>query len=79
MTERTASEYVRAEEAARLIGVSERTIWRWSSAKAKEKAKEKAKAGAAAPFPKPIPLSRTVTVFSREEILNFVKARAGAS
>lgn len=71
MTERTVSEYVRAEEAARLIGVSERTIWRWSSAKAK--------AGAAAPFPKPIPLSRTVTVFSREEILNFVKARAGAS
>lgn len=71
MTERTVGEYVRAEEAARLIGVSERTIWRWSSAKAK--------AGAAAPFPKPIPLSRTVTVFSREEILNFVKARAGAS
>lgn len=75
MTERTVGEYVRAEEAARLIGVSERTIWRWSSAKAKEKAK----AGAVAPFPKPIPLSRTVTVFSREEILNFVKARAGAS
>lgn len=71
MTERTANEYVRAKEAARLIGVSERTIWRWSSAKAK--------AGAVAPFPKPIPLSRTVTVFPREEILNFVKARAGAS
>lgn len=71
MTERTVGEYVRAEEAALLIGVSVRTIWRWSSAKAK--------AGAVAPFPKPIPLSRTVTVFSREEILNFVKARAGAS
>ena len=71
MTERTVGEYVRAEEAALLIGVSVRTIWRWSSAKAK--------AGAVAPFPKPIPLSRTVTVFSREEILNFVKARAGAN
>ena len=75
MTERTVGEYVRAEEAALLIGVSVRTIWRWSSAKAKAKAK----AGAVAPFPKPIPLSRTVTVFSREEILNFVKARAGAN
>ena len=29
MTERTVGEYVRAKEAARLIGVSERTIWRW--------------------------------------------------
>lgn len=75
MTERTVGEYVRAEEAARLIGVSERTIWRWSN----PKAKAKAKADTVVPFPKSIHLSRTVTVFSREEILNFVKARAGAS
>lgn len=70
MTERTVGEYVRAKEAALLIGVSVRTIWRWG---------DKAPADTVVPFPKPIPLSRTVTVFSREEILNFVKARAGAS
>lgn len=70
MTERTVSEYIRAKEAARLIGVSERTIWRWG---------DKAPADTVAPFPKPIRLSRTVTVFPREEILNFVKARAEAS
>ena len=70
MTERTVGEYVRAKEAARLIGVSERTIWRWG---------DKAPAATVVPFPKPIRLSRTVTVFPREEILNFVKARAEAS
>lgn len=70
MTERTVGEYVRAKEAALLIGVSVRTIWRWG---------DKAPADTVAPFPKPIRLSRTVTVFPREEILNFVKARAEAS
>lgn len=70
MTERTVGEYVRAKEAARLIGVSERTIWRWG---------DKSPADTVVPFPKPIHLSRTVTVFPREEILNFVKARAEAS
>lgn len=70
MTERTVGEYVRAKEAALLIGVSVRTIWRWG---------DKAPADTVVPFPKPIRLSRTVTVFSKEAILNFVKARAGAS
>lgn len=70
MTERTVGEYVRAKEAALLIGVSVRTIWRWG---------DKVPADTVVPFPKPIRLSRTVTVFPREEILNFVKARAGAS
>lgn len=70
MTERTVGEYVRAKEAALLIGVSVRTIWRWG---------DKAPADTVVPFPKPIRLSRTVTVFPREEILNFVKARARAN
>lgn len=70
MTERTVGEYVRAKEAALLIGVSVRTIWRWG---------DKAPADTVVPFPKPIRLSRTVTVFSKEAILNFVKARAGAN
>lgn len=67
MTERTEGGFVRPKEAARLLGVTERTIWRWCNAPATN--------GVA--FPKPIRVSRNVTLFPREEILNYVKARAG--
>lgn len=57
------SKYVRAAEAARLLGVTVRTIWNWVYTKKDEG------------FPQPIRVTRNVTVFPRDEIIAFAESK----
>lgn len=55
--------YVRAKEAAAILGVSIRTIWNYANTKIEEG------------FPKPIRISESVTLFPREELINFAESK----
>lgn len=55
--------YVRAKEAAAILGVSVTTVWNWATDKLSEG------------FPRPIRISDRVTVFPRAEIIAFAESK----
>lgn len=55
--------YVRAKEAAQILGVSVTTIWNWVTDKLHEG------------FPRPIRISDRVTVFPRAEIIAYAESK----
>lgn len=55
--------YVRAKEAAAILGVSVTTIWNWATDKIHEG------------FPRPIRISDRVTVFPRDEIIAYAESK----
>ena len=66
MTEHThKNEYIRAKEAAAILGISVRSVWNWASDKRKQEQG----------FPSPIPISERVTVFPKHEIVAFAEGR----
>lgn len=62
-TKTPQKEYVRAKEAARILGVSVTTIWNWATEKLDEG------------FPRPIRVSDRVTLFPRDEIVAFAESK----
>ena len=55
--------FIRAKQAAEILGVSVTTIWNWAAKKTDEG------------FPRPIQLTKNVTVFPADEIVAFAQSK----